>query len=126
MAIAPEGLAPEVLAAALDAVSAARARGVSARTDLLTVIDYSLPSTEPRLWVLDLERGEVLYHELVAHGRGTGDNYATRFSNVHDSRQTSLGLFLTGGTYAGRQRLLAEARAASTRASTTAPRSATS
>ena len=126
MAIAPEGLSPKVLAIALDAVSAARARGVSGRDDLLTVIDYSLPSTEPRLWVLDLERGEVLYHELVAHGRGTGDNYATRFSNVNDSRQTSLGLFLTGGTYDGRQRLLAEAPAASTRASTTAPRSATS
>ena len=96
-----KGLSPEVLAMALDAVECARARGVSGREDLLTVIDYSLPSTEPRLWVLDLERGEVLFHELVAHGAGTGDNYATRFSNVKDSRQTSLGLFLTGGTYEG-------------------------
>jgi hypothetical protein len=43
----------------------------------------------------------VLYHELVAHGAGSGDNYATRFSNVNDSRQTSLGLFLTAGTYEG-------------------------
>ncbi|HEX5761375.1 MAG TPA: murein L,D-transpeptidase catalytic domain family protein, partial [Thermoanaerobaculia bacterium] len=86
---------------ALQAVEAARARGVSARSDLLTVIDYSLPSTEPRLWVLDLARREVLYRELVAHGKGTGDNYATRFSNVPESRQTSLGLFLTGGTYVG-------------------------
>lgn len=95
------GLSPKVLAAALDAVACAQNRGVSGRTDLLTIIDYSLPSTEPRLWVLDLERGEVLFHELVAHGAGTGDNYATRFSNVKDSRQTSLGLFLTGGTYEG-------------------------
>ncbi len=96
-----EGLAPEVLAKALDAVSCARARGVSGRNDLLTVIDYSLPSTEPRLWVLDLAQGEVLFHELVAHGSGTGDNIATRFSNVKDSRQTSLGLFRTAGTYQG-------------------------
>jgi hypothetical protein len=96
-----EGLSPKVLAMALDAVACARARGVSGRDDLLTVIDYSLPSTEPRLWVLDLQRGEVLFHELVAHGAGSGDNYATRFSNVMDSRQTSLGLFLTGGTYQG-------------------------
>jgi len=96
-----KGLSPEVLAMALDAVDCARARGISGREDLLTVIDYSLPSTEPRLWVLDLERGEVLFHELVAHGAGTGDNYATRFSNVKDSRQTSLGLFLTAGTYQG-------------------------
>ncbi len=99
-----DGLSPKVLAMALDAVSCARARGVEGaegKDDLLTVIDYSLPSTEPRLWVLDLAKGEVLYHELVAHGRGSGDKYATRFSNVNDSHQTSLGLFLTGGTYEG-------------------------
>lgn len=96
-----EGLSPKVLAMALDSVACAKAKGVSGRDDLLTVIDYSLPSTEPRLWVLDLERGEVLFHELVAHGRGTGDNYATRFSNLNNSHQTSLGLFLTGGTYTG-------------------------
>jgi hypothetical protein len=95
------GLSPQVLAMALDAVACARSRGVFGRDDLLTIIDYSLPSTEPRLWVLDLERGEVLFHELVAHGQGTGENYATRFSNVKDSKQTSLGLFLTGGTYIG-------------------------
>lgn len=95
------GLSPRVLSLALDAVSAARARGISGRDDLLTVIDYSLPSTQPRLWVLDLAHGKVLYHELVAHGSGSGENYATRFSNVDESRQTSLGLFLTGGTYEG-------------------------
>jgi hypothetical protein len=95
------GLSPKVLAMALDAVACARARGISGRDDLLTVIDYSLPSTQPRLWVLDLAKGEVLYHELVAHGSGSGDNYATRFSNAMNSHQTSLGLFLTGGTYQG-------------------------
>ena len=96
-----EGLSPEVLAKALDAVDAARARGVSGRSDRLTVIDYSLPSTQARLWVLDLAKGKVLFHELVAHGSGSGDEYATRFSNVNDSRATSLGLFLTAGTYEG-------------------------
>jgi hypothetical protein len=96
-----KGLSPAALSAALDAVSQARGRGISGRADLLTVIDYSLPSTQPRLWVLDLAHGEVLFHELVAHGAGTGDNYAARFSNTMDSRQTSLGLFLTGGTYEG-------------------------
>ncbi|HEV2843423.1 MAG TPA: murein L,D-transpeptidase catalytic domain family protein [Thermoanaerobaculia bacterium] len=95
------GLSPRILAEALDAMACAKASGASGRDDLLTIIDYSLPSTQPRLWVLDLARGEVLFHELVAHGAGTGENYATRFSNVKDSRQTSLGLFLTGGTYEG-------------------------
>ena len=96
-----DGLSPKVLAKALDAVSAARARGISGKADRLTIIDYSLPSTQPRLWVLDLAKGKVLFHKLVAHGAGSGDKYATRFSNVNDSRATSLGLFLTGGTYEG-------------------------
>ncbi len=96
-----EGLSPKVLAMALDAVADARARGVSGRSDRLTVIDYTLPSTEPRLWVLDLAKGKVLFHELVAHGAGSGDKFATHFSNVNESRATSLGLFLTGDTYEG-------------------------
>ncbi len=96
-----DGLSPQVLAMALDAVSSARAHGISGKSDLLTVIDYSLPSTQPRLWVLDLARGKVLFHELVAHGAGSGDKVATRFSNVEDSRATSLGLFVTGDTYEG-------------------------
>jgi hypothetical protein len=96
-----DGLSPRALSMALDAVSGARAGGAAGRSDLLTVIDYSLPSTTPRLWVLDVARGRVLFHELVAHGAGSGDNYATHFSNTMDSRQTSLGLFLTGGTYEG-------------------------
>lgn len=96
-----QGLSPKVLRMALDAVSSARARGISGKNDRLTVIDYSLPSTQARLWVLDLERGKVLYHGLVAHGAGSGDRYASHFSNVNDSRATSLGLFLTGDTYEG-------------------------
>jgi len=96
-----EGLSPKVLAMALNAVAGARDRGVTAKSDLLTVIDYSLPSTQPRLWVLDLSRGKVLFHELVAHGAGSGAKFATQFSNVDDSRQTSLGLFVTGDTYEG-------------------------
>jgi hypothetical protein len=95
------GLSPQVLSMALDAVACARERGVAGRSDVLTLLDYSLPSTEPRLWVLDLAHGKVLFHELVAHGSGSGDNYATRFSNLEGSQQTSLGLFLTRDTYEG-------------------------
>ena len=96
-----EGLSSRILRMALAAVSCARAGGVAGRSGLLTVIDYSLPSTSPRLWVLDLARQRVLFHELVAHGAGSGDVFATRFSNTADSRESSLGLFLTGGTYEG-------------------------
>jgi hypothetical protein len=97
-----QGLSREALRAALDAVACARAHGVSGRDDLLTLIDYSLPSTAPRLWVLDLAHGKVLFHELVAHGQGSGENRATRFSNAEGSLETSLGLFKTAGTYEGK------------------------
>jgi hypothetical protein len=89
-----------VLRLALNAAACARSsQGIT--KDLLTVIDYSKASTEPRLWVLDLVHERVLFEELVAHGRGSGDNYATRFSNDDGSHQTSLGLFKTADTYVG-------------------------
>jgi hypothetical protein len=52
--------------------------------------------------VIDLSTKKVLFHELVAHGKGSGDNYARRFSNEHQTRASSLGLFLTKGTYEGK------------------------
>src|SRR4051812_47760391 len=64
------GLRPELLTQALGAAAEARREGLS-RSSLLTVIDYTLPSTEPRLWVLDLARQRVLFHELVAHGKNS-------------------------------------------------------
>ena len=91
-----------VLALALGAGRCATAHGLADHPRTLTIIDYSKPSTEPRLWVLDLETRSLLYEELVAHGQGSGENLATRFSNDPDSHQTSLGLFVTDTTYVGR------------------------
>ena len=71
------------------------------RRPVLTVIDYSLPSTEPRLWVIDLRRKRVLHHELVAHGDRSGDTMAVAFSNEIGSHQSSLGLFRTDEVYTG-------------------------
>jgi hypothetical protein len=65
------------------------------------VIDYSRPSTQPRLWVFDLGQPRLLYDEYVAHGRGSGDNFAERFSNDEGSLESSLGLFATAETYIG-------------------------
>jgi hypothetical protein len=71
------------------------------RPATLSVIDYSRPSTEPRLWVFDLARRQLLFRELVAHGRGTGENLATRFSNRTGSNMSSLGAFETEDPYIG-------------------------
>lgn len=70
--------------------------------DILTIIDFTLPSTEKRMWVIDLNKRELLYHSLVAHGRKTGELYATNFSNVPESHQSSLGFYITGDTYTGK------------------------
>lgn len=68
---------------------------------LLTLIDFSLPSTEKRMYVLDLEKKEVLFVSYVSHGRNSGENYATSFSNRNGSYQSSLGFYRTSGTYLG-------------------------
>jgi len=91
---------PEVLDLAMRAWRCGLQEGEFS-SSLLTVIDYSLPSTQPRLWVIDVPRHVLLHRELVAHGEGSGDNYAVAFSNVPGSRQSSLGLFRTEGTYQG-------------------------
>lgn len=95
------GLAPEVLEAAERSHRCAAAWG-QAEGSVVTVIDFSLPSTEPRLWVLDLDSEAVLHHELVAHGRNTGEDLATAFSNVEGSRRSSLGVFRTAEVYHGK------------------------
>jgi hypothetical protein len=96
-----EGVSPEVLNLALGAVRCAVARGDLEPPPTLTLIDYSRPSIEPRLWVFDLPTGRLLFKELVAHGRNSGENIATRFSDAMNSHQSSLGLFVTGDTYVG-------------------------
>lgn len=92
---------PNVIALAVRARGCALATGAASDAARLTVIDYSRPSTEPRLWVFDLPGERLLYREHVAHGRNTGENLATRFSNIEGSLQSSLGLFRTAETYVG-------------------------
>lgn len=95
------GVSADVLDLAIGAVSCGIASGDLQAPPTLTLIDYSLPSTTPRLWVFDLGSGNLLFNELVAHGRNSGDNLATRFSDAMESRETSLGLFRTADTYVG-------------------------
>ena len=98
----PEGgISPQVLNLALNAVNCGVERGDIAAPPTLTVIDYSKPSVEPRLWVFDMTRGELLFNELVAHGRNTGENMSVHFSDAMNSHQSSLGLFVTDETYVG-------------------------
>jgi hypothetical protein len=91
---------PQVIALA---VRATQCRQLNERIPArrLAVIDYSLPSTEQRLWVFDLQRRSLLFRERVAHGRNSGENLASQFSNQNQSMATSLGLYRTLATYQG-------------------------
>ena len=68
---------------------------------LLSICDFSLSSNRKRLWVIDLDEKKVLFNTLVAHGKGTGEEFATNFSNTEDSHQSSLGFYVTEQTYNG-------------------------
>jgi hypothetical protein len=95
----------DLLERALAAYHRVEAAGML-HTRLLTVIDYSLPSWERRLWVIDPAHLRVLFREFVAHGRGSttdaSPDYAVRFGNEAASLRSSLGTFLTGDTYTGK------------------------
>jgi L,D-transpeptidase catalytic domain len=99
--VASAGISPDVLQLALGAVNCATRLGDIEAPRTLTIIDYSRPSVEQRLWVFDMRDGNLLFKELVAHGRNTGENMATQFSDTMNSRQSSIGLFVTADTYVG-------------------------
>ena len=69
--------------------------------NLLSVCDFSLSSNRKRLWVIDLDEKKILFNSLVAHGKGTGEEFAMSFSNTMDSHQSSLGFYITEQTYNG-------------------------
>jgi hypothetical protein len=100
-------LRPEVLELALEAYEQAQEGGF-VRREVLTIIDYELPSYQQRLWVIDMKVGRVLFQEWVAHGmgrpRGSGGTMeeALSFSNDKGTLKSSLGVFVTAETYYGR------------------------
>ena len=72
------------------------------KKDILTIIDFSLPSSAKRLWVIDMESNTVIYNSVVSHGMNSGGDYATSFSNAQSSNKSSLGFYATGETYNGK------------------------
>jgi hypothetical protein len=93
---------PAVFDLAMGAASCAVRAGDVTNPSTLTVIDYSKPSTEKRLWVFDIPSRGLLFEELVAHGSGSGQNLATIFSNEPETHRSSLGLFVAEDTYVGK------------------------
>ena len=95
-----EGLDVEVAVYALKAYQNAHQQG-HVKKPYLTIIDYSKPSKDKRMWIIDLQDQKILYELHVTHGVNSGKRMATRFSNKYGSLQTSLGTFVTENTYDG-------------------------
>ena len=70
---------------------------------LLSIIDYSKPSSEKRFFIIDVENHKLLYNTLVAHGKKSGYVNATKFSNKYGSHKSCLGFFRTGKSYYGKR-----------------------
>lgn len=93
-------LNPHVLLLALKAYRCARAQGMDPQR-ILSIIDYSKPSTERRFWVINLRDNHVLFNTIVAQGKNSGQLYSTHFSNRIGSDESSLGLYRTGPSFVG-------------------------
>ena len=96
-----DNLNPTVLKVGLTAYEKAREQGLDDK-QLLTIIDYSKPSSERRLWVVDVKNHKVLFNTWVAHGKNSGQENATSFSNDPRSLKSSLGVFVTSDVYDGK------------------------
>ena len=94
----------ESFSQALEGFYGLKAKGKLTK-DIITIIDFSLSSTTKRLWVIDLSTNTILLHSLVSHGINSGMEYATSFSNSQNSFKSSLGLYVTGEIYQGKNGL---------------------
>ncbi len=89
-----------VFSKAMDGYTHIEAKGLI-QNPILTIVDFDLPSTQKRLWVIDMNTHQILFQSLVAHGKNSGDLKATDFSNANESYKSSLGFYLTNETYTG-------------------------
>jgi hypothetical protein len=99
--LADNGLSFEAFDLGLKGMRELSAKGRLSRTDLISIADLSQSSCKKRLYVIDLERREVVIQTYVAHGRNSGEEFAKSFSNQPSSYQTSLGFYTTMNTYDG-------------------------
>jgi len=78
---------------------------LSSKKEILSIVDFRIPSNKKRFWVIDLNSKTILHHTLVAHGENSGKKYALDFSNEVNSHKSSLGFYVTEETYYGKNGL---------------------
>ena len=95
------GLSEDAFAYAIKGYNYLLSMGKLNNDQVLSIVDFSLPSGKKRLFVIDMENAKVLFNTYVAHGRNSGKEYANQFSNAPESFKSSLGFYITKGTYNG-------------------------
>lgn len=95
------GLAKEAFEFAFRGYKTLLNQGRVTKSDVLTVADFTKSSREKRLYILDVEDQKLIMQTYVAHGRNSGGEYATSFSNAPESHKSSLGFYVTKNTYRG-------------------------
>lgn len=96
------GLSQKAFQYGLEGYEYLRSKGKLSKDSVLTILDFSLPSTEKRLFVIDLKNAKLLFNTYVAHGRNSGTRFASEFSNKHESYKSSQGFYITRNTYHGK------------------------
>lgn len=96
------GLSREAFDYALTGFHKLLDEGKIQKDNILSILDFSLPSGKKRLFVIDLASGELVFHTYAAHGKKSGTTVATEFSNKMNSNKSSLGFYVTGDTYNGK------------------------
>lgn len=105
MGLQETGMRMDVFEKALTGYYNMKHRGDVTDKAILTIVDFSKSSNEKRLWVVDLDKKELLFNTYVSHGRNSGEEFAEHFSNKKDSYMSSLGFYVTEGTYQGKHGL---------------------
>jgi hypothetical protein len=95
------GMKQDVFSTAIQGFKKLISRGEVSNNHMITIADFSQPSTQKRLYVVDLDSKKVLFNTLVAHGKNTGKLWATSFSNSASSLKSSPGFYVTENTYDG-------------------------
>ena len=95
------GLNQAVFNSALQGLHKLDEEGAIPKDDIITIVDFSQPSSQKRLYVLDLENKRILFNTLVAHGRNSGTLWTKSFSNQASSLKSSPGFYVTEDTYVG-------------------------
>ncbi len=96
-----QGLSEAAFTSAMKGFAKLTNEGRVHKSNLITIIDFTKPSTVKRMFVLDVENAKILYKTYVAHGQKSGREFATQFSNIPESFQSSLGFYETATTYNG-------------------------